>query len=224
MQTLESIQIGMPKDMDADPALPLSSKPWRSAIFKTPVLGEVTVGLEGIIGDGQADLKHHGGSDKAICVYPTEHLPFWRKQLDRADFGPGAFGENFSVAGLDEFSVAIGDRWRIGTAMFEVSQPRQPCWKLARRWQSKTITPQAIDTGKTGWYLRVIETGTVQSGDEIVSFPVDVAAAENRFSIAQANRLFYQPKPDVAAIQKLLEVPQLSQAWGSDLERKFESD
>ncbi len=222
MQTLESIQIGKPKDMAADPSLPLSSKPWQSAIFKTPVLGKITVGLEGIEGDGQADRKNHGGPDKAICVYPTEHLPFWQKQLDRADFAVGAFGENFSVAGLNESSVAIGDQWQIGTAVFEVTQPREPCWKLARRWQAKTLAAQAIDTGKTGWYLRVIRTGTVECGMPIDVTPV-APAAESRFSVADANRLFYQRQPDVSMIRKLLELPQLSQAWRSEFERKLES-
>ena len=208
--------------MEADPALPLSSKPWRSAIFKTAVLGEVTIEPEGIRGDGQADLKNHGGVDKAICVYPAQHLPYWREQLKREDLGAGAFGENFSVAGLDESSVAIGDRWKIGTAIFEVSQPRQPCWKLARRWQTKSLTAQAIDTGKTGWYLRVIQTGTVNCDAPIAVSPVP-RSARVRFSIAEANHLFYQKQSDAKTIQQLIEVPQLSSAWKSELQGKLGS-
>ena len=208
--------------MEADPSLALSSKPWRSAIFKTLVLGQVTVGPQGIHGDGQADLENHGGIDKAICVYPTEHLSFWQQQLERADFGAGAFGENFSVAGLKESSVAIGDQWQIGNAIFEVSQPRQPCWKLARRWQTKSLASQTIDTGKTGWYLRVIQTGTVESGASIGVTPIG-SSADDRFSIADANRLFYQKQPDINGIQKLLEVPQLSESWRSEFQRKLRS-
>ena len=208
--------------MEADPALPLSSKPWRSAIFKTAVLGEVTIEPEGIRGDGQADLKNHGGVDKAICVYPAQHLPYWREQLNREDLGAGAFGENFSVAGLDESSVAIGDRWKIGTAIFEVSQPRQPCWKLARRWQTKSLTAQAIDTGKTGWYLRVVQTGTVNRDAPIAVSPV-TRSAHARFSIAEANHLFYQKQSDTKTIQQLIEVPQLSSAWKSELRGKLGS-
>jgi len=220
MQSLESIQIGKPRDMEADPALPLSSKPWRSAIFKTPVTGSVTVGSRGIQGDEQADLKNHGGLDKAICVYPTEHLPFWQQRFDLPDFGVGAFGENFSVAGANESTVAIGDQWQIGTAIFEVSQPRQPCWKLARRWQTKSLTTQAIDTSKTGWYLRVIQTGKVRSGDAITVTSV-TTSDHVRFSIAEANHLFYQIQPEVKMIQKLLEVPQLSKAWRSELKGRL---
>lgn len=208
--------------MEAAPALPLSSKPWRSAIFKTAVFGEVAIEPEGIRGDGQADLKNHGGVDKAICVYPAQHLPYWREQLNREDLGAGAFGENFSVAGLDESSVAIGDRWKIGTAIFEVSQPRQPCWKLARRWQTKSLTAQAIDTGKTGWYLRVVQTGTVNRDAPIAVSPV-TRSAHARFSIAEANHLFYQKRSNPKTIRQLIEVPQLSSAWKSELQRKLGS-
>ena len=217
MKKLVSIQIGEPKSMEADSLSPMFSKPWRSAIFKTAVQGNVAVEPLGIPGDGQADLNNHGGNDKAICVYPTQHLLFWRKQLRRQDFSAGAFGENFSVAGLNETSVAIGDQWKIGTAIFEVSQPRQPCWKLARRWQDKSLTAQAINTGKTGWYLRVIHAGTVQSGAAIDTTPV---AAEHRFSIDEANRLFYQQTSDATSIQNLLAVPQLSEAWRTELQSK----
>lgn len=222
MQTLVSIQVGKPKEMDADPSLPLSSKPWRSAIFKSAVAGDVAVGREGIEGDKQADLKNHGGLDKAICVYPAQHLPYWQEQLNRPDFGFGAFGENFSVAGLNESSVGIGDRWQIGTAVFEVTQPRQPCWKLARRWQNKSLTTQSIDTGKTGWYLRVIQTGMVSSG-----LPIDVTpvadAAEARFSITEANDLFYRIQSKTKTIQQLIEVKQLSAAWRSALQKKLKT-
>ena len=222
MHSLVSIQIGKPREMKADPSHALSSKLWRSAIFKTPVLGPVAVGLEGIHGDGQADLENHGGIDKAICVYPTEHLCFWREQLDRTDFEAGAFGENFSVAGLEESSVAIGDQWQIGNAIFEVSQPRQPCWKLARRWQTKSLTTETIETGKTGWYLRVIQTGMVESGASIGVTPI-TSSDQARFSIADANRLFYQKQPDIDGIRKLLEVTQLSESWRSDLQERLHS-
>jgi len=208
--------------MEAEPALRFSAKPWRSAIFKTPITGVVTVGSEGLRGDGQADLENHGGQDKAICVYPIEHLPFWQDRLDRSDFGLGAFGENFSVAGANESSVAIGDQWQIGTAIFEVSQPRQPCWKLARRWQTRSLTAQAINTGKTGWYLRVIQTGEVGCDAPIAVTSV-TTSEQARFSIAQANYLFYQKQPDIKMIRQLLEVPQLSKAWRFELQRRLDS-
>jgi len=220
MQALVSIQIGKPRAMESDPAFALSSKPWRTAIFKAPVSGKVNVGTEGIHGDGQADLKHHGGVDKAICVYPVEHFEYWRQQLNRKDFGNGAFGENFSVAGLEESSVAIGDRWQIGTATFEVSQPRQPCWKLARRWQSKTLAAQAIDSGKTGWYLRVIKTGTIRC-DAPIMVNCGSDPSQPRFSIADANDLFYGKQRDLKSLKQLLDVPQLSDAWRSELQAKF---
>lgn len=223
MQTLVSIQVGTPREIESDPATDWSSKPWRTAIFKTAVTGDVSVGATGVSGDGQADRKNHGGSDKAICVYPVEHLQYWQHQLDRPDFSAGAFGENFSVAGLNESSVAIGDRWQIGTAIFEVSQPRQPCWKLARRWQAKSLAAQAIDTGKTGWYLRVIQAGIIGGGAPIEVTPA-TASNESRFSIEDANEIFYQRQPDPEAIRRLLEVPQLSGAWRSDLKGRIKTD
>ena len=222
MQTLISIQVGTPQQLAADPALPLASKPWSTAIYKTAVLGDVKVGAEGLHGDGQADRKHHGGADKAICVYPVQHIAYWQAELDRPDFTAGAFGENFSVAGLDESNVAIGDRWQIGSAIFEVSQPRQPCWKLARRWQAKSLTADTIHTGKTGWYMRVIQTGTVSRGDSIAVTPLN-PPAHDRFSIARANRLFYQNTADAKTIQQLVAVPQLSTAWRSELQTRLGS-
>ena len=118
----------------------------------------------GIEGDGQADLVNHGGVDKAICVYPLAHYPHWQEMIGR-ELSPAAFGENFTVDGLTEADVCIGDTWRVGEdVLVQVSQPRQPCWKLARRWQRKTLALEVQESGKTGWYFRVLEEGTVQAG------------------------------------------------------------
>ena len=144
MPTLASIQIGRPQSLPADASQPLSNKPWRTAFYKTPIDGRVDVGLTGIEGDGQADLKHHGGVDKAICVYSVEHFEHWRSHLNREEFGAGGFGENFSVAGIEESDVAIGDRWQIGTVTFEISQPRQPCLE-ARPSLAGKIDDSSID-------------------------------------------------------------------------------
>ena len=220
MPTLAFIQIGRPQSFPADDAQPLSKKPWRTAFFKTPITGLVEVGPEGIKGDGQADLKHHGGVDKAICAYSVQHFEYWKNQLDRTDFGAGGFGENFSVEGLDESDVAIGDRWKIGTVTFEISQPRQPCWKLARRWQVKSMTPQSIKTGKTGWYLRTIEPGKLRAGDEI-NVQTFVSSQHSRITIAEANDIFYRKQADKDATRRLISMPPLSQAWRTELQNRL---
>ena len=192
MPTVASILIGQPASLPADPSQELSSKPWRTAFFKMPISVPVTVDATGITGDGQADLKHHGGVDKAVCVYSLDHAAYWKEYLERDDFGAGGFGENLSVRGIEESEVCIGDKWQIGTATFEVSQPRQPCWKLARRWQNKSLTPETIAAGKTGWYLRVLQPGTITAGDliETTEFQADENNTEN-VSIAEANAIFY---------------------------------
>lgn len=220
MPKLISIQIGSPQHFGADPAQPLSVRPWRTAFFKTPVTGNVTVGPDGIAGDGQADLKNHGGTDKAVCVYPVQHFDYWKKFLNRHDVSPGAFGENFSVAGLDESTVAIGDRWKIGTATFEVSQPRQPCWKLARRWQNKMLTAETIATGKTGWYLRTVSSGSISPNAEIVVL-TSPKNAQRRFTIADANHVFYHTPDDLESTQQLISTLQLSVSWRSELQRRL---
>ena len=113
----------------------------------------------GIAGDQQADRENHGGLDKAVLAYSADHYAFWRVHLNLPDMPHGGFGENLTIAGLDESSVCIGDRWQAGNVVFEVSQPRQPCWKMGRRWNIADLPKQVIQNGKSGWYLRVLVEG-----------------------------------------------------------------
>ncbi len=138
-----------------------------SAIGKQPVSGKVRVGRLGLEGDEQADLTVHGGVDKAIHHYPHDHYPFWREAIGEHPLlkGYGAFGENVSTRGLTEDMVCIGDRWRMGTALLEVSQGRQPCWKLDHRFDGAAVNATAIKARRPGWYYRVIEEGEVGAGD-----------------------------------------------------------
>lgn len=166
-----SLHIGGPESLGLAGAAQWFDEPWTTAIFKRPIAGPVDVGPLGLAGDGHADLVNHGGLDKAICVYPVAHYPAWQAALGRADFTDGAFGENVSVAGLTEGDVCIGDIFRIGTEpeglRVQVSQPRQPCWKLARKWQVKDLTAQAVANGHTGWYFRVLRPGVVRTSDAL---------------------------------------------------------
>lgn len=138
-----------------------------SAIAKKPVEGSVAIGPLGLAGDEQADRAHHGGPDKAIHHYPADHYGWWRHVLGDHPLlaGPGGFGENVSTAGLIEEEVCIGDRFRLGTALVEISQGRQPCWKVDRRFGLEGVMARIVATRRSGWYCRVIEPGVAGAGD-----------------------------------------------------------
>jgi MOSC domain-containing protein YiiM len=160
---LASIHVGMPAQLGgAD-----GERAWVSGIFKTPVSGPIWLGRLNLAGDGQADLRVHGGPDKAVLAYSADHYPFWTGRLPGVDFPYGAFGENFTIAGLTEDSVCIDDVYRVGDAAIYVTQPRQPCWKLARKLGTKEIGPLVIGTGYTGWYFGVMHEGFVRTGDRL---------------------------------------------------------
>lgn len=158
-----------------------------SAIRKQPVSGPVSVGPLGIAGDEQADLSVHGGLDKAVYLYPREHLPFWREQMRQAlrrDVmpEPGLFGENLSSAGLMESALWVGDRLRIGGVLLEVTEPRQPCFKFAALMAYAQAVRQMLQSGRSGVYLKVIAPGTLQAGDAI-----ELIAGRREISIASIN-------------------------------------
>lgn len=153
---LVSVNVGLPA-----PLGPHRGEVVVSGIAKQPVTsGRLRLSSVNLEGDAQADLTVHGGPDKAVYAYPSEHLPGWSAELGQ-DLGPAAFGENLSTAGATEHEVSIGDRWRWGDALLEVCQPRSPCFKLAMHRDRPDIGDRMKKSGRTGWYLRVIETGTV---------------------------------------------------------------
>ncbi|WP_416832026.1 MAG: MOSC domain-containing protein [Erythrobacter sp.] len=140
-----------------------------SVIAKRPREGVVQVLEEGLAPDEQADRRVHGGPEMALHLYPLDHHAFWQQKLGGSDLldEPGAFGSNLAVRGLMESDVHIGDRFRLGSALIEVSQPRQPCWKIEHRFGHKGMVARIIETGRSGWYFRVLETGDVQAGDAL---------------------------------------------------------
>lgn len=148
---------------------PLGDRGAPSGIDKHCVDGRLLLGREGLEGDAQGDRQHHGGPNKAIHHYPFEHCAFWREEIGDVPLlvQPGAFGENMSTTGLDEANVAIGDIFRLGDALIEVSQGRQPCWKLNARFGVPDMAMRVQKTGRTGWYYRVLEEGSVAPGDEL---------------------------------------------------------
>jgi MOSC domain-containing protein YiiM len=144
--------------------------PWFTGIFKSPVEGPVTLDRRNLAGDAQADLRVHGGPHKAVMAYSAEHYPRWREELglNEEQFPFSAFGENLTIAGLDEETVCIGDVHQIGSALLQVSQPRSPCWKLARKWQMPDLPKRLVMSKRSGWYYRVMQEGSLQRGDDIV--------------------------------------------------------
>lgn len=188
-------------------------KEWATGFSKSPTNGPAWLGYEGFRGDEQADRRYHGGSEKAVCVYPAEHYPYWRETLSIPDLGHGGFGENLTVVGLTEDQVCIGDRFALGGAVVQVSQPRQPCWKLARHWRIKDLALQVEQTGFTGYYLRVLHHGEVQPDDTLIlkerPFP--------EWTISTCNLIRHQAVTDYAAARALAECPLLSASWKDGL-------
>lgn len=212
--TLISVNVGKPCEV-AHGGTTVST-----GIFKRPVNGKVAVHRLNLEGDGQADLVHHGGESKAVYAYSLDHYAWWRDRLGRDDLDPGQFGENFTVAGLDEAELCLGDRLCIGDAQFTVSQPRVPCFKLGLRFGDKQVPKLFAESLRTGVYLRVQREGTVQAGDT-----VDVVArGRGGLSIRRLFDAYLKPN-DRDALKTLacaLEVPELSKEWRAHITQRLE--
>jgi MOSC domain-containing protein YiiM len=185
----------------------------RSAIAKRPAGAPVMAGPLGLAGDEQADLTVHGGIDKAINHYPHDHYAAWATELGRHPLlaAPGAFGENVTTEGLTEDLVCIGDRFRLGDALVEISQGRQPCWKIDHRFERKGVTARVIESGRCGWYYRVLEPGTVGEGDALEL----VARPHPEWTVARAFMLLIGGghKADARAVAAIAAVPALAESW-----------
>lgn len=179
-----------------------------TGICKQPVSGPLILSKTGFPGDGSADLKHHGGSDKAVCVYSLDHYPYWAEVLGIAMPG-AAFGENLSVSGMLEADVCIGDTYRIGGATVQVSQPRQPCRTLAARYGREDFVKLVVDAGRTGFYFRTLAEGGVQAGDEITLLERDPRGVSVEF----ANRIYHHDRRNREGIERVLAAPALSASW-----------
>jgi MOSC domain-containing protein YiiM len=174
-----------------------------TAIFKSPVEGRVAVRGNNISGDTQADLSVHGGPYKAIYAYSDEHYSYWRDQLPDVDFVPGMFGENLTTQGLAEESVNIGDRFRIGTAVLQVTQPRMPCYKLGIRFGRPDMVKRFWASGRSGIYFSVVEEGAVAAADSIEK----VGAEIDGVSIADVVALYRRKKTDADLLRRALRAP-----------------
>lgn len=206
---LVSMQVGRPRTHgDPDATDPLE-RAWRSAYVKDPVQGPRRLSRTQLEGDEQYDLEFHGGPEMAVLAYSAEHYPRWHAELGLDAMGPGGFGENFTIAGLDEDLVSIGDTFEIGTARVQVSQPRGPCANISRRWKSKELLRRATATARIGWYLRVLEEGVVESGEAVrlIERPCP------EWSVARVFRLKIARAPDPAEARALAACGVLSPEW-----------
>lgn len=161
---LVSVQIGQPRTYRPATDGTSPASPWTSAIAKEPVEGQLWAGTGGLAGDQVADTGHHGGPWQALLMYSADHYPAWRAEWQRPDLGPGAFGENLTVAGLDEETTCVGDVFRIGDTRVEVTSPRSPCQTLARHLGVPDVIRQVRETSRSGWYLRVTREGWLEAG------------------------------------------------------------
>ena len=203
----------------AGKAVPFTRPGSHSAIAKIAVVGPQRVTTLGIGGDEQGDLRVHGGPDKAVHHYPMDHYPAWRSDIGSHALleRPGAFGENISTSGMTEAFVCLGDRYRLGSALVEVSQSRQPCWKLSDRFAVPDMARRVQDSGRTGWYYRVIEEGQVQKGDRIAL----EARPHPRWSLARLIDLLYQRAVEPKLLHDVLALP-LVPSWRALFERRLE--
>jgi MOSC domain-containing protein YiiM len=209
-----SVNVGLPRKVE-----------WRheaveTGIFKAPVSGPVEVRRLNLAGDRQADLSVHGGPDKAVYVYPSEHYAYWREQFPDVELPWAAFGENLTVEGVNESVTRVGDVLRIGTAEFVVTQPRLPCYKLNVRFQRPDMVKRFLRSGRTGFYLRVIEEGSLAAGDTIEVAPTDRSA----IGVAEVVTLYTTKNGDSDLLQRAIATPALPLSWREYFQTRLSED
>jgi MOSC domain-containing protein YiiM len=201
---LLSANVGLPREVQ------WNGRIIRTSIFKAPVAGRIHVRKINLDGDQQSDLTVHGGVDKAVYVYPSEHYAFWREDLPQGDLGWGAFGENFTTEGeLDDSAVHVGDRFRGGSAEFVVTQPRIPCFKLGIRFGRADMVKRFLHSGRNGFYLAVAEEGEVAAGDSIEVVALD----QNGVTIADIVQLYTSDTAKQELLQRVTELVALPESW-----------
>ncbi len=207
---LISVNVGRPRPV------PHEGRVVSSGIFKEPVAGPVFLRRLNLDGDGQADLRVHGGADKAVYAYPFEHYAFWAGELGRHDFSHGQFGENFTVIGLLEDAVCIGDEFQIGEARVQVTQPRSPCFKLGIRMGDDQFVARFAVANRTGFYLRVLQEGRVAAGDAIERVAHDAGS----LSVRDVFRL-RNDRGTRAEYERAARLPALSPSWRAVFEQRL---
>lgn len=215
---LKKVFVGLPKTIGEKEAENPMEREWRSGIFKEPVQGPIWLGKTKLTGDGQADLKNHGGLEKAIFAYPVEHYSYWEKELGTHRLVPGGMGENFLMEHRTEEGIAIGDTFQIGEAVVQVSQPRQPCWKPARRFGIKNLALLLQNTGKTGWYFRVLKEGYVEKGHSFTLLERPLP----QWTVARCNEIMHVEKQNIEGASELAQCGLLAPNWRKTLNKRVE--
>lgn len=211
----------MPITLLTGPVAPLAGTPATSAIAKTPAASPLWLGTHGLQGDAQADRRVHGGPEKAVHHYPWDHYAAWRADLGALPMldAPGAFGENVSDMGLTEDTVAVGDIFRLGGALVQVSQGRQPCWKLNHRFGLPDMARRVQDTGRTGWYYRVLQPGLVAQGDDLAL--IDRLAPE--WTLRRLWRAMYVDRLNRTELEAIAALDVLAEGWRRYARRRLDS-
>ena len=212
-----SLQLGRPRE-SVSHLKDGKDAEWVSSIWRNPVNERVHLGRTDLEGNAQADLKNHGGLDKAVCCYSAEHYSGWRSLLNLTEeaFAYGAFGENFTVTQLTEDAICLGDIYTVGTATVQVSQPRMPCWKVGRRWERPDLPGEMTGTGRTGFYLRVLEEGEVGAGDALTLTERPLPD----WTVARLNTALYVDKNNQVQDEELSRLPLLAEAWRRTFRRR----
>ena len=211
---LISVNVGLPRDIS------WRGKTVRTGIFKNPLQGPATVRYLNIDGDGQGDLGGHGGPNRPVMVYQLDSYHYWERELGRNNFSYGQFGENFTVDGLPDAEVCIGDRYRIGSALFEISQPRVTCYRVGIRLDHPQMAAKLVAHHRPGFYFRVLQEGQVTAGDEIIK----IAEGPERLSVADLDALLYLPGHTREKLERALRIPALSEGWKGSLAALLEQD
>ncbi len=213
MARLLSVNVGLPRD------IVWKGRTVHTGIWKNPLRGRCRVGRLNLEGDGQGDLAGHGGEQRAVFVYQVGSYRYWQEQLKRTEFVHGQFGENFTVEGLPDDAVCIGDRYQIGTALFEVTQPRVTCYRVGIRMNEPRMPALLTSSGRPGFYLRVLREGEVGAGDEIVK----VGEAGALMTVAEINALLYSPNHMRDRLERALRIEALSPGWRRSFEALLQS-
>lgn len=214
---IDKLLTGKVKQMGNPDATDRLNKPWESGMFKKEVEGNCWLGETSFENDEVADTKSHGGPEKAVFAYPQHHYVYWRKKLEIEAIGIGAMGENFSLQKADEFSVCIGDTFEVGDAIIQVSQPRRPCWKPARRFRVMDLALQIQNSGRTGWYFRVLKKGYISSGSSLTL----VERNYPQWTIAACNEVMYFNKHDLRQADDLASCHLLAPNWKRTLHKRL---
>jgi MOSC domain-containing protein YiiM len=199
---LQSVQVGTPQRYEAPEA-------WKTSFFRAPSAQPRWLYTTHLDGNCQADTKNHGKPNQAVLLYAAAHYPLWREELDQPEIGPGGFGENFTVQRLSEETACIGDTYAIGDAQIQVTGPRYPCWKIERRWGIAGLTDRVAETGRTGWYCRVVREGMIEPGAIITL----VERPYPQWTIALTNDFGHFRNKDVATAKALAACPLLIGFW-----------